>query len=62
MNCALCSTDSTGYGSESKANKKVSEENKALQHFKEIANQDETGRFILRLPFKPEVHELGGTI
>ncbi|XP_060860189.1 uncharacterized protein LOC132937383 [Metopolophium dirhodum] len=59
---ALCSTDSTGYGSESKTNIRVLEENKALHYFKETVKWDETGRFILRLPFKPEVHELGGTL
>ncbi|XP_015375644.1 PREDICTED: uncharacterized protein LOC107170130 [Diuraphis noxia] len=59
---SLCSCQSTGYGLESKANKRTLEENKVLQHFKETAKRDETGRFILRLPFKSEVHELGSTL
>ena len=46
------------YGSEFKANKRVLEEDKTMQHFKETAKRDEAGRFILRLNFKPEVHEL----
>jgi len=59
---SLCACQPIEYGFESKANKRTLEESKVLQHFEKTAKRDQTGRFILRLPFKSEVHELGGTL
>lgn len=50
------------YGKFSKANQKCLEEEQALKHFRDTARRDETGRFVLHLPFKPEVDQIGETL
>jgi hypothetical protein len=49
------------YGCHSKGNKKCLEEQEAAKHFIETATRDEHGRFVLKLPLKPEVSDLGDT-
>lgn len=50
------------YGKSSKANKKLEEEQETLKHFYENMRRDESGRFVLRLPIKPELCELGNNL
>jgi len=58
----LCNDELEAYGAQSKSNKKCIEEQRALNHFEETASRDETGRFVLRLPLKPEKCKLGSTL
>ncbi|VVC27564.1 Peptidase aspartic, putative,Retrotransposon, Pao,Aspartic peptidase domain [Cinara cedri] len=46
----------------SKSNQRCIEEQQVLRHFKSTSRRDEEGRFVLWLPFKPEVQELGKTL
>lgn len=46
----------------SKANRKSLDEKEAVRHFQETAKRNPEGRFLLRLPLKPEVKNLGGTL
>lgn len=50
------------YGRRSKCNQKSLEENQVLQHFNTHTHQDEEGRFVVKLPLKHTVEELGTTI
>lgn len=50
------------FGRSSKTNKKCIEEQEALKHFKSTAKRDRTGRFVLRLPLKSNVHKIGKTL
>jgi len=50
------------FGRSSKANKKCIEEQEALKHFKSTAKRDRTGRFVLRLSLKSNVHKIGKTL
>lgn len=54
--------DEREHGRLSKANKKCLEEEEALKHFQDTARRDATGRFVLQLPFKSEVDQLGETL
>lgn len=47
------------YGRFSKSNQKCLEENQTLLHFNEHTTRNEDGRFIVHLPLKPLVEELG---
>ncbi|XP_027839404.2 uncharacterized protein LOC114121329 [Aphis gossypii] len=50
------------FGRLSKANKRYIEEQETVQHFEETAIRKADGRFVLRLPVKPEVSQLGNSI
>lgn len=58
----LSSIEDASYGRASKANKRCQEEQEALQHFKQHTIRDEEGRFIVRLPTKQAISELGATL
>lgn len=58
----LSNNDFETHGTASKSNKKCIEEQKVLKHFEDTARRNEEGRFVLRLPLKPEVGELGHTL
>lgn len=49
------------FGKSSKANQKCIEEAQALKHFRDTVRRDEAGRFVLQLPFKPEIDQIGET-
>ncbi|XP_026821236.1 uncharacterized protein LOC113559686 [Rhopalosiphum maidis] len=55
-------TDQGLFGRLSKANKRHAEEQEAVQHFEGTATRRADGRFVLRLPVKPEVSQLGDSI
>jgi len=50
------------YGRHSKKNLKLSEEKQTTEHFKENTKRGTDGRFIVRLPLKPSVEDLGDTL
>lgn len=50
------------YGRLSKSNKRCLEEQETVKHFDDTAKRDEQGRFLLRLPLKPEVDSIGETL
>jgi len=50
------------YGRHSKINLKLLEEKQTAEHFKENTKRGTDGRFIVRLPLKPSVEELGDTL
>jgi len=50
------------FGRLSKANKRHVKEQEAVQHFEETATRRADGRFVLRLPVKPEFSQLGDSI
>ncbi|XP_050065661.1 uncharacterized protein LOC126554646 [Aphis gossypii] len=58
----LSSIEDTSYSRASKANKRCQEEQETLQHFKQHTIRDEEGRFIVRLPTKQAISELGATL
>lgn len=58
----LSSIEDTSYGRASKANKRCQEEQETLQHFKQNTIRDVEGRFIVRLPTKQAISELGATL
>ncbi|CAI6370378.1 unnamed protein product [Macrosiphum euphorbiae] len=47
------------FGRSSKANLQFSEEQEAVDHFMKTVTRNSDGRFVLRLPTKPRVNELG---
>lgn len=50
------------YGRQSKSNRRCLEEHETVKHFNETSKRDEQGRFVLRLPLKPEVINIGDTL
>jgi len=50
------------YNRLSKTNKKCMEEQDAASYFKETTKRDAEGRFVLRLPLKSEVSNVGDTL
>lgn len=58
----LCKNELEAYSEPTKSNKKCIKEQKALRHFEKTMRRDETGRFVLRLPLKPEKCKLGSTL
>jgi hypothetical protein len=59
---ALSSIENGSYGRVSKANKRCQEEQETIQHFKQYTMRDEEGRFIVRLPTKQVISEIGTTL
>lgn len=59
---ALKDKEDNLYGRHSKTNLKLSEEKQTVEHFKENTKRETDGRFIVRLPLKPLVEELGDTL
>lgn len=59
---ALEQAKEENYGRHSKINSKCLEEQQTVQHFLETAKRDDQGRFVLKLPFKPEVSNIGDTL
>ncbi|XP_060861782.1 uncharacterized protein LOC132938783 [Metopolophium dirhodum] len=55
-------TDQGLFGRLSKANKRHVEEQETVRHFEKTATRRADGRFVLRLPVKPEVSQLGDSI
>jgi len=53
---------SDSYGRLSKANRRCVEEQEAAIQFQETMKRDKDGRFVLRLPIKPEVSNIGKTL
>jgi len=53
---------SDSYGRLSKANRRCVEEQEAAIQFQETMRRDKDGRFVLRLPIKPEVSNIGKTL
>jgi len=58
---SLCNVG-TMYGKLSKANVSSGEEKQALDHFKATVSRQEDGRFVLQLPVKPCIADLGHSI
>ncbi|XP_050058669.1 uncharacterized protein LOC126553154 [Aphis gossypii] len=54
--------DKEQYGQGSKANQRCAEEEETLQHFQDSVRRNEEGRFVLRLPTKPEIQNLGDSL
>jgi len=54
--------DFNKFGCLSKINQKYLEEEQTLEHFKKTTYRDEDGRFVVRLPRKSAVNELGSTL
>lgn len=50
------------YGRLSKANRRCTEEQEAAAHFQKTMKRDEDGRFVLRLPIKHEISNIGKTL
>lgn len=46
----------------SKSNRKSLEEQEAVEHFRQNTIHDDEGRFVVRLPVKPSIGELGSTL
>ncbi|XP_008181389.1 uncharacterized protein LOC103308916 [Acyrthosiphon pisum] len=59
---ALKDKEDNLYGRHSKINLKLLEEKQTVEHFKENTKRGTDGRFIVRLPLKPLVEELGDTL
>jgi len=59
---ALKDKEDNLYGRNSKINLKLLEEKQTVEHFKENTKRGTDGRFIVRLPLKPLVEELGDTL
>jgi len=55
-------TDQGLFGRLSKAKNRHVEEQETVQHFEKTATRRANGRFVLRLPVKPEVSQLGYSI
>ncbi|XP_026819024.1 uncharacterized protein LOC113557659 [Rhopalosiphum maidis] len=56
------SIEDASYGQASKANKRCLEEQETLQHFKQHTNRNEEGCFIVQLPTKQAISEIGATL
>jgi len=54
--------DEEQYGKGSKANQRYEEEEETLRHFQKSVRRSEDGRFVLRLPTKPEIQNLGDSL
>lgn len=54
--------DKEQYGKGSKANQRCEEEEETLRHFQKSVSRREDGRFVLRLPTKPEMQNLGASL
>ncbi|XP_060858122.1 uncharacterized protein LOC132935520 [Metopolophium dirhodum] len=54
--------EDTSYGRTSRANKRSQEELETVQHFKQYTIRDEEGRFVVRLPIKETISEIGETL
>jgi len=54
--------DCANFGQTSKGNRKCLEEQDVLEHFKQNTIRDDEGRFVVRLPVKPSINELGSTL
>jgi len=59
---ALKGKEDNLYGRHSKMNLKLLEEKQTVEHFKENTRRGTVGRFIVRLPLKPLVEEIGDTL
>jgi len=58
----LSSVEESSYGRLSKANKRSQEEQETVQHFKQHTIRDKEGRFVVRLPIKQSITEIGTTL
>ncbi|XP_008180911.1 uncharacterized protein LOC103308737 [Acyrthosiphon pisum] len=58
----LSTIEDASYGRTSRANKRSQEEQETVQHFKQYTTRDEEGRFVVRLPIKQKISELGATL
>lgn len=54
--------DCPNFGQASKSNRKSLEEQEVVEHFKQNTIRDNEGRFVVRLPVKPSISELGSTL
>jgi hypothetical protein len=54
--------DCANFGQKSKSNLKSLEEQEVVAHFKQNTIRDDEGRFVVRLPVKPSISELGSTL
>lgn len=54
--------DYPNFGQTSKSNRKYLEEQKVVDHFKQNTIRDDEGRFVVRLPVKTSIGELGSTL
>ncbi|XP_060878971.1 uncharacterized protein LOC132951187 [Metopolophium dirhodum] len=54
--------EDTSYGRTSRANKRNQEELETVQHFKQHTIRDEERRFVVRLPIKETISEIGETL
>jgi len=54
--------DCANFGQTSKSNRKCLEEQEVVEHFKQNTIRDDEGRFVVRLPVKPSITELGSTL
>lgn len=59
---AELNNESPNFGRSSKSNQKCVEEQETVEHFKQNTVRDEEGRFVVRLPTKDSVSELGSTL
>lgn len=58
----LMQSQNGSFGSMSKNNKRCLEEEQAVKHFEETVSRRIDGRFVLYLPLKPEVDQLGNSL
>lgn len=54
--------DEDRYGKASRANQRSIEEEETLRHFEHSTKRNEDGRFVLRLPTKPELKNMGSSL
>jgi len=59
---ATMANETSSFGQLSKANQRCLEEEEAVEHFKQTTYRDEEGRFVVRLPRKDTLNELGSTM
>jgi len=51
--------DHNNFGQTAKSNRKCLEEQEAVEYFRQNTTRDNEGRFVVRLPVKPSISELG---
>lgn len=59
---ATMDSETFSFGRLSKANQKCLEEEEVVEYFNQTTYRDETGRFVVRLPRRDTVNDLGSTI
>jgi len=59
---AIMAGETSSFGRLSKANQRCLEEAETVEHFNQTTYRDEEGRFVVRLPRKDTVNELGSTL